>query len=219
YLGNGDEIPRSYLSSLGKGAKFDKLNDEQQAIVALEKFYLVLRDSGRSASGTDTTASAESDGESTASDPAASADATAVAGTTGTDGYDAGYAAIDLLFGTSKPQGEIFTRARDIRTSTGGSISISAIGGGITMASDIFGSPLTPPGIVTEFGGAVSSFTDADVDIGQARIFTLRGGDVIIWSSTGDIAAGTAPKTVVTAPPTRVVLDATSADVKTDLGG
>jgi hypothetical protein len=45
YLGSGDEIPRSYLSSLGKGAKFDKLNDEQQAIVALEKFYLVLRDS------------------------------------------------------------------------------------------------------------------------------------------------------------------------------
>jgi hypothetical protein len=87
------------------------------------------------------------------------------------------------------------------------------------MASDIFGSPLTPPGIVTEFGGAVSLFTDGSVDIGQARIFTLRGGDVIIWSSTGDIAAGTAPKTVVTAPPTRVVLDATSADVKTDLGG
>src|SRR4029450_5265322 len=67
--------------------------------------------------------------------------------------------------------------------------------------------------------GAVSIFTDADVDIGQARIFTLRGGDVIIWSSTGDIVAGTAPKTVVTAPPTRVVFDATSGDIKTDLGG
>ena len=87
------------------------------------------------------------------------------------------------------------------------------------MASDIFGNPLTPPGIVTESGGNISIFTNADVDIGQARIFTLRGGDIMIWSSTGDIAAGSAPKTVVTAPPTRVVIDLTSANVKTDLGG
>ena len=87
------------------------------------------------------------------------------------------------------------------------------------MASDIFGNPLTPPGIVTEYGGEVSIFTQGDVDIGQARIFTLRGGDVTIWSSAGDIAAGTSPKTVVTAPPTRVLIDSTSADVQTDLGG
>jgi hypothetical protein len=87
------------------------------------------------------------------------------------------------------------------------------------MASDIFGNPLTPPGIVTEYGGSISILTDGDVDIGRARIFTLRGGDMTIWSSTGDIAAGTSPKTVVTAPPTRVLIDSPSADVKTDLGG
>jgi hypothetical protein len=87
------------------------------------------------------------------------------------------------------------------------------------MASDIFGNPLTPPGIVTEYGGAVSILTEGNVDIGQARIFTLRGGDLTIWSSSGDIAAGNAPKTVVTAPPTRVLIDATSADIQTDLGG
>ena len=40
-----------------------------------------------------------------------------------------------------------------------------------------------------------------------------------IWSSEGDIAAGSAAKTVVTAPPTRVVIDSTSAVVQTDLGG
>jgi hypothetical protein len=40
-----------------------------------------------------------------------------------------------------------------------------------------------------------------------------------IWSSTGDIAAGTASKTVVTAPPTRVVIDTISADLAIDLGG
>jgi hypothetical protein len=87
------------------------------------------------------------------------------------------------------------------------------------MASVIFGNPLTPPGIVTEYGGAISTFTDADVNIGQARIFTLRGGDITMWSTNGNIAAGTSPRTVVTAPPTRVVIDVTSADVQTDLGG
>jgi hypothetical protein len=87
------------------------------------------------------------------------------------------------------------------------------------MASDIFGNPETPPGIVSEYGGEVSIFTNGSVNIGRTRIFTLRGGDMTIWSSTGDIAAGTASKTVVTAPPTRVVIDTTSADVATDLGG
>jgi len=115
--------------------------------------------------------------------------------------------------------GEILTRARDIRTTSGGAITVAAPQGGVTMASDIFGNPLTPPGIVTEYGGPVSIFTHSDLDIGQARIFTLRGGDLTIWSSEGDIAAGSAPKTIVTAPPTRVSLDSTSAEVQTDLGG
>ena len=137
--------------------------------------------------------------------------------TTGT--YDAAYAVIAQVFGTSGDQGDIFTRARDVRTTSGGSITMAAPAGSLTLASDIFGNPLTPPGIVTEYGGAVSILTNGDVDIGQARIFTLRGGDLVIWSSTGDIAAGTAPKTVVTAPPTRVIIDSTSAEVQTDLGG
>ena len=136
-----------------------------------------------------------------------------------TKSYASGLAAVGQLFKEDMASGDLFTRARDIRTTSGGSISLVTAGGGITMASDIFGNPLTPPGIVTEYGGPISIYTDKSVDIGQARIFTLRGGNILIWSTSGNIAAGTAPKTVVTAPPTRVVIDATSADVKTDLGG
>jgi hypothetical protein len=136
-----------------------------------------------------------------------------------TGSYATGFTAIDNLFGGVTGTGEIYTRARDIRTSTGGAITIAAPSGGLTMASDIYGNPSTPPGIVTEYGGEVSIFTHGSVEIGKTRIFTLRGGDMTIWSSTGDIAAGTSPKTVVTAPPTRVVIDTTSADVSTDLGG
>ena len=136
-----------------------------------------------------------------------------------TGSYETGFAAIESVFGKVTGTGEVFTRARNIRTSTGGEITIAAPSGALTMASDIYGNPSTPPGIVTEYGGEVSIFTHGSVDIGKTRIFTLRGGDMTIWSSTGDIAAGTSPKTVVTAPPTRVVIDTTSADVATDLGG
>jgi hypothetical protein len=133
--------------------------------------------------------------------------------------YEPALGAVEAAFSLLDGAGDILTRSRDIRTVSGGEIVLAAPRGGLTMASDIFGNPLTPPGIVTEYGGSISILTDGDVDIGRARIFTLRGGDMTIWSTTGDIAAGTSPKTVVTAPPTRVLIDSPSADVKTDLGG
>jgi filamentous hemagglutinin len=138
----------------------------------------------------------------------------------GTGSYDEGYSAIDALFGnTGTAGGDIITHSRELKTRTGGSITALAPGGGIRMASNIIGEPLAPPGIVSEYGGAVSVLTKGNVDIGKGRIFTLRGGDITIWSSDGDIAAGTSAKTVVTAPPTRVIIDAQSAEVATDLGG
>jgi filamentous hemagglutinin len=84
-------------------------------------------------------------------------------------------------------------------------------GGGLTMADTAIGNPLTPPGIVTESGGSISIFADQSVGIGIGRIFTLKGGDVSIWSSEGDIAAGSSSRTVSAAPPTRVVIDPQSA--------
>jgi hypothetical protein len=133
--------------------------------------------------------------------------------------YEPALGAVESVFAGLSGTGNILTRSRDIRTTSGGAILLAAPRGGLAMASDVFGNPLTPPGVVTEYGGSVSILTDGDVDIGRARIFTLRGGDMTIWSSTGDIAAGTSPKTIVTAPPTRVLIDSPSADVNTDLGG
>ncbi len=218
YLPKGaDATDSEYLKKIKWTGSFDNLTDEQKAIVALEKYYMVLKKSGR-----DVTKLSELLAKSggNLADPMVTKFLEET-GLTATEiqAYKGGYDAVATLFGTNKPAGDIFTRAREIRTVTGGSISLGALGGGITMASNIFGNPLTPPGIVTEYGGSISTFTDGDVSIGQARIFTLRGGNITMWSSNGNIAAGTAARTVVTAPPTRVLIDINSANVETDLGG
>ncbi|MEO8616395.1 MAG: filamentous hemagglutinin family protein [Luteolibacter sp.] len=174
------------------GADFATLTPEQQANVALQVFYLILRNAGR-----DHTAR-KSDADVT---------------------YTNGYAAIESLFGKGPWAGEILTQGRDIRTRSGGDIRIIAPGGSLTLANTTLGNPLTPPGIVTESGGKISIFTDQNVDIGIGRIFTLRGGDQVIWSTNGDIAAGSSSRTVSAAPPTRVIIDPQSAAVQTDLAG
>ena len=94
-----------------------------------------------------------------------------------------------------------------------------APGGGLTLGNTAGKPLLTPPGIVTEHGGAINIYMEKSVSIGIGRIFTLRGGDIMIWSNLGDIAAGSSAKTVVSAPPTRVLIDAQSANVQTDLAG
>lgn len=163
---------------------------EEKARLALKIFYLVLRDAGRNFA------------------------------VQGSGAYDEGYAAIASLFGNSTGTvGNILTRSRDIRTKSGGSIDILIPHGGLTLAEAAIGNPLAPPGIITESGGSISIFARDSVDIGIGRIFTLRGGNEILWSSEGDIAAGSAAKTVKSAPPTRVLIDPQSGDVQTDLAG
>jgi len=151
--------------------------------------------------------------------------------------YRMGEKAVETLLGSDGISGgNITTWSRDIRTKNGGSISITAPGGGLTLANTAAsiipiepfskkGSPsggnaqALPPGIVTAAGGAINIFTDKSVDLGIGRIFTLRGGDIMIWSDRGDIAAGSSAKTVASAPPTRVLIDPQSASVLTDLAG
>ncbi len=171
---------------------FSALAPETQSRLALEIFYLLLRDAGRGYT-----------------DPTSP----------GFGSYESGFAAIASLFGKQHWKGDISTQGRDIRTKNGGDISIFAPGGGLALANTVLGETLAPPGIVTETGGNISIFTDEDVNLGVGRIFTLRGGNEIIWSSTGDIAAGAAAKTVKSAPPTRVLIDPQSGDVQTDLAG
>jgi hypothetical protein len=124
-----------------------------------------------------------------------------------------------VLIGDNPEPGEILTRGRSIRTTRGGAINLLTPGGGLTLANTAIGNPQSPPGIITESGGDIFTFANNDVNIGIGRIFTLRGGNQVIWSTKGDIAAGSSSKTVTSAPPTRVLIDPQSAAVQTDLAG
>ncbi|MDB6078860.1 MAG: hypothetical protein JWO82_2607, partial [Akkermansiaceae bacterium] len=189
---NNDE-GTAHLKELGlTPQQFGDLDSEAQKQAALQIFYLVLRDTGRNYNDPDS----EHFGT-----------------------YDQGKDAVATLFPGTTWSGNIDTRSRNIRTRSGGDITLLAPGGSLSLAQSVIGSPLVPPGIITEAGGNINIFTDKNVELGISRIFTLRGGNEIIWSTHGDIAAGSSSKTIQSAPPTRVLIDPQSGDVKTDLAG
>lgn len=203
FLGPASASASGYLAELGGlfdfsgtvgGLTFETiatLPEEEQAQIALALFYMVLRDAGRDYN-----------------DPASP----------NFGSYASGYAAVASLF-PGAGTGDISLTSRQIKTKNGGDISLFAPGGMLTVGFDIAGNQAADQGILTEYGGNISIFTDGDVVVGTSRIFTLRGGDMTIWSSNGDIAAGASSKTVQAAPPTRVLVDPQSADVQTDLAG
>ncbi|MCX8493114.1 MAG: filamentous hemagglutinin family protein, partial [Chthoniobacterales bacterium] len=129
--------------------------------------------------------------------------------------YREGKDAITKFFASTGP-GDVLTRTRDIRTKNGGNISILAPGGGVTLDSVDPYSKDPPFGIITAYGGGINILAKESVGIGIGRIFTLRGGDITIWSDVS-IAAGASAKTVASAPPTRVLIDPQSASVLSDL--
>lgn len=175
------------------------LQRSEQAV--LDVFFSVLRDAGRDHNDPDKA---------------------------GFGNYDEGKKAIETLFPGKdaagkyawQRTGDIALSSREIRTTNGGDITLFAPGGGLSLGKDTQPkSDRPPPGIITEHGGNISTFTRDNVDLGVSRIFTLRGGNEVIWSELGNIAAGVSSKTIQSAPPTRVLIDPQSANVKTDLAG
>ncbi|MBS0631602.1 MAG: filamentous hemagglutinin family protein [Verrucomicrobia bacterium] len=172
--------------------RFRSRSAEAQDQLALAIFYLVLRDAGRDHN---------------------------LPASPGYRNYDAGFAAINALFPGKAWAGDISLTSREIKTANGGDIRLFAPGGELTVGFDISGNQAADQGVLTEHGGSINIYTRDNVNVGTSRIFTLRGGDEVIWSSEGNIAAGASSKTVQSAPPTRVLIDPQSADVQTDLAG
>jgi len=139
---------------------------------------------------------------------------------TGFGNYNAGFAAIATLFPSSGSYtGDISLTSREFKTEAGGDIDMLLPGGSVDVGLNNLGAQAVDQGILTVDGGNISIFANGSVNVGTSRIFTLHGGNIIIWSSYGSVDAGAASRTVQSAPPTRVLVDSQSANVQTDLAG
>ena len=151
--------------------------------------------------------------------------------------YARGYAAISSLFpaslgytdngagagglnGEAKTvdTGDLDIRSSTIQTQQGGNINILGPGGQALIGSvdappvitSTDGQILAGPnsmGVLTLEQGNLNIFTDRSLLLAQSRIFTEQGGDMVIWSSNGDINAGQGAKTVADIPPPTYLCD------------
>lgn len=136
--------------------------------------------------------------------------------------YARGYDALELVFpGVSKTdseghfvnyEGGIDLFASRVKTERGGNIDFLVPGGDLVV-----GLPNTPDtlvdvganvlGMVAASTGDIRGFSRGDMLVNQSRILTVGGGDVLLWSSEGDIDAGKGKKTASAVPPPLISVD------------
>jgi filamentous hemagglutinin family protein len=88
-----------------------------------------------------------------------------------------------------------------ILTDFGGGIT-TVVPGGQTIAGVTGVAPGAHAGILTQGSGDIDMYSGGSVLLGESRVLTTFGGNIVIWSATGDINAGIGAKgTVIFAPP------------------
>jgi filamentous hemagglutinin len=144
------------------------------------------------------------------------------AANSGNAGFRQGYAAIDALFPGSRSgssgasagsyAGDLTLAFSRIYTLSGGDINLLVPGGlidvGLANPPPLLASrPPSTLGIVAEGAGNVDIYSRGDVNVNASRIFTLGGGNILIWSDEGSIDAGRGAKSAVSAPPPSVLIN------------
>lgn len=134
--------------------------------------------------------------------------------------YQAGYDAIATLYPSRGYKGDISLYSSQIKTERGGDINIFTPGGGVNAGlANGSTKAATELGIVTIKGGDVNAFVNDDFLVNQSRVFTLQGGNILMWSSNGDIDAGKGSKTASATPPPLLVVDPKTGTFKVDVTG
>ncbi len=139
------------------------------------------------------------------------------------DNFTQAFNALETLFPGSNPDlsaGETVAYSGNINlvfsrvyTVAGGDISLFAPGGKIDvgLATPASGLGVTKPaqslGIVAQSTGSVSAFAYGDEAVNQSRIFAADGGNILLWSTEGNIDAGRGSKSAISAPPPTVTYD------------
>ncbi|GAA4339721.1 hypothetical protein GCM10023144_38250 [Pigmentiphaga soli] len=151
----------------------------------------------------------------------------------GTDGlptqnYNDGYTALGILFPEGRGYGgDLTLDYSQVKSFYDGSIDLLVPGGGINGGVAVVGPDIAPTGIksadhlgvVALRGGDINAVLHDDFIVNQSRVFAIGGGDMLIWSSEGDINAGKGAKTSVLAPPPRVVFNPATGATTLELTG
>jgi filamentous hemagglutinin family protein len=94
-----------------------------------------------------------------------------------------------------------------VRTDFGGTIQ-TLTPAGQTIVGVEGQTPPSTAGVVTQGTGDIDMYADDSILLGQSRVFTTFGGDVLAWSATGDINAGRGSKTTLVYTPSKRIYDA-----------
>ena len=156
--------------------------------------------------------------------------------------YARGYAALELVFpGISTKddsakfanyQGDINLFASRVKSEAGGNIDFMAPGGNLIVGlantpAALVGGTLPGGskaslqdvlGIVASTTGDIKGFARSDIVVNQSRILTVGGGDILLWSSEGDIDAGKGKKSAVSVPAPIIKIDS-AGNVRQEIQG
>ena len=137
-------------------------------------------------------------------------------------GFRQGYAAIDALYPGSRTAsagalsgsfaGNLTLDFSRIYTLSGGNITLDVPGGSVDVGlanppATLAQRSASSLGIVTEGSGNIDIYAKGDVNVNSSRIFTLGGGNILIWSDEGSIDAGRGAKTAISAPPPSILIN------------
>ncbi|MBL4608491.1 MAG: filamentous hemagglutinin family protein, partial [Pseudomonadales bacterium] len=96
-----------------------------------------------------------------------------------------------------------------IQTEDGGDVNIFTPGGGVDvgLTSNLIKKPSGDLGIFAKTTGSISMFSEDSIEVNLSRIFALNGGDVMLWSSNGDVDAGKGARSAQSLPPPLVTVN------------
>jgi hypothetical protein len=97
-----------------------------------------------------------------------------------------------------------------VLTTDGGDINILAPSGEVDIGLPVTIEGLGPPGgtgVIVLGEGDINILARGDVNVNTSRVVTVNGGDIVIWSSLGDIDAGVGPADPLPVPPPEIQID------------
>jgi hypothetical protein len=106
----------------------------------------------------------------------------------------------------TNPLGNVVIADSGIHTDFGGAIQILNPAGQTIIGVEGV-TPGASAGLITRGSGDIDIYSQSSILLGQSRIMTTDGGDILAWSATGDINAGRGSKTTVLFTPPKRTYD------------